>query len=182
MPNFSGSRWPGRVIRFSFPDEDYSWRGDLCPDGYDRNLLDDWEPAPAKIVDAHRLIFSTIGDQTGLRFEEAEPEDAQIRVAMSGVVRGAGWAFRPGKLQHRSGAIFYALELAEADWQPGSRAYAHGLHYAGTALGLPHAEGEANTLDVSVMATDWPDREEYPDRPLPYDVGMLRASYRRDER
>jgi hypothetical protein len=57
----------------------------------------------------------------------------------------------------------------------------HGLHEAGHAMGLEHAEGDANNIDVSVMATDWLDRDEYPDRLLPYDAGMLRAIYRRSE-
>jgi hypothetical protein len=173
------NRWPGRLIRFGFPADDFQWMGDLRADGYPASFLDDWEPAPARIVDAHRLIFATIGDQTGLRFEEVEPEDAQIRVAMSGCVKRWGYGFGPGKRQHRSGAIFHALELAEGDWLPGTRTFCHGLHQAGHSLGLPHIEVG---LELSVMATGWPDRDEYPDRLLPMDVSTLRAAYRRDDR
>jgi hypothetical protein len=181
MPNFSGNRWPGRVIRFGFPDEDFRWQGDLRAEGYERSFLDSWSPAPARIVDAHRFIFATIGDQIGLRLEEAEPEDAQIRVAMSMFVVRWGYGFGPGKKRHRSGAIFHHPKLAEADWSPGTRAFCHGVHECCHALGLSHAEDAANSIDVSVMATDWPDRDEYPSTLLPYDVGMLRASYRRGE-
>ncbi|MDF2969682.1 MAG: Matrixin [Microvirga sp.] len=181
MANFSGNRWPGRLIRFGFPDVDFRWMGDLRADGYPRSFLDDWEPAPARIVDAHRLIFATVGDQLGLRLEEVEPEDAQIRVAMSGYVKRWGYGFRPGKRLHRSGSIFHALELAEADWSPGRRVFCHGLHECGHSLGLSHSEGATNSIDVSVMATNWPDREEYPDRLLPHDVAVLRALYRRQD-
>jgi hypothetical protein len=179
---FSGSRWPGRVIRFGFPADDFEWRGDLRADGYDRPFTYSWEPAPARVADAHRLILATIGDQIGLRFEEVEPEDAQIRVAMSGVVARWGYGFSPGKRQHRSGAVFHHPKLADMDWSPGTRVYCHGLHEVGHAMGLLHAEDAANSIDISVMATDWPDREEYPDRMLPYDVSELRAAYRRDDR
>lgn len=182
MPNFSGSRWPGRLIRYGFPDQSFDWRGDLRADGYEKPFTADWEPAPARVVDAHRLIFATIGDQLGLRFEEVEPEDAQIRVAMSVVVKRWGYSFHAGKRQHRSGAIFHHPKLAEADWSPGTRVYAHGLHECGHAMGLAHSEGEANSIDVSVMATNWPDRDEYPSVLLPQDISCLRAIYRREEK
>jgi hypothetical protein len=179
---FSGNRWPGRVIRVGYPSYDFDWVGDLRAEGYDKPFTDDWEPAPARVVDAHRLIFSTIGDQVGLRFDEVEPEDAQIRVALSPLVARWGYAYHPGKRQHRSGAIFHLPKLAEADWSSGTRVYCHAIHECCHALGLSHAEGDANNIDVSVMATDWPDRDDYPDRLLPYDVAALRAAYRRDDR
>lgn len=182
MPNLSGNRWPGRLIRFGFPDQGFDWRGDLRADGYEKPFTSRWEPAPARVVDAHRLIFATIGDQIGLRFEEVEPEDAQIRVALSGVVREPGWAFGPGKLQHRSGAIFHPAGLADAGWEPGSRPFAQGLRLAGRAMGLLDVEGALNTIDISVMATDWPGREEYPERLLPFDIGCLKAAYRREDK
>lgn len=179
MSNFSGPRWPGRVIRFGFPDADFAWLGDLRAEGYERSFLESWGPAPARIVDAHRVILATIGDQIGLRFEETEPEDAQIRVSMSMFVERWGYGFSPGKKRHRSGAIFHHPKLAGADWSPGTRVHCHGIHECCHALGVAHTEGDANDIRVSVMATDWPDMDEYPSALLPYDVAILRAAYSR---